>query len=137
MAARIDIPLPPLAMERGGGGSAWTELVTANDDIQASLLTGRLDAAGIETFTVKDRTAPGAWLLAGSNPWAPVKIYVRKLQYEDARLVVAEIALEADDTPTDPSAGPQLSWAWWITAVALGIGLTVLSLAQYLDGARP
>ena len=133
MAAHTDTPLPPLVLDHGdsGGGTGWVELVRASDDIHASLLVGRLEAAGIQTLTIKDRKAPGAWLLAGSNPWAPVTIYVRRLQVEDARIVFAEIALEAPDSEASPRAVEEVPLRWWIAAVGLGIVLTVLSLAQY------
>lgn len=76
----------------GGGGSGWTRLAVASNDIEAHLLEGCLLEAGIETRTVKDRTAPGAWLMGGSNPWAPVEVHVRRFQLDDARLVLLEVA---------------------------------------------
>lgn len=116
-----------------GGGSGWVELVRARDDIDAHLLAGRLLEAGIESRAVKDRFAPGAWLYGGSNPWAPVTIMVRRVQLEDARLVLAEISFDA------PSAGARnlgvLPHRWsrvtlWITALVLGALLTALLLTE-------
>jgi hypothetical protein len=79
---------------RGGGGSRWVHLYRARNDIDAHLLVGRLEEAAIEASTLKDKTAPGAWLYGGSNPWAAVNVMVRSVQLEDARVVLAEIAYE-------------------------------------------
>ena len=132
-----DIDLPPVILDPipdEGGGSDWVHLITARHDIDAHLLIGRLEEAGIECRQVKDRNAPGAWLLGGSNPWAPVGILVKKLQLEDARLVLAEISLDgpsADELAvlarTRRKSFPVL---WWVTALLLGIVLSVLALNQ-------
>jgi hypothetical protein len=128
------LPPPPVVLDRGGGGSGWVRLARATDDIDAHLLIGRLNEAGIETMAVKDRTEPGSWLfLGGSNPWAPVVIMVRPLQLEDARLVLAEISYDAPAIePSDIR--PQRKWSlpvvWWVTALILGILLSFLALVQ-------
>lgn len=116
-----------------GGGSGWTSLVRARDDIDAHLLTGRLAEAGIETTTVKDRGRPGAWTCGGSDPWAPVTVLVRKLQLEDARLVLAELAFDAPalDPALASGAGGRKGWAlWWGVALGLGLAFSALGLAQ-------
>jgi hypothetical protein len=85
---------------------------------------------------VKDRRALGAWIYAGSNPWAPVSILVRRFQLDDARLILMEISLDAPDaqvpyTPRRPSglhaSAPVL---WWATALMLGVLFTALAVAQ-------
>lgn len=119
-----------------GGDSGWAVLARARDDIDAHLLAGRLLNAGVDSRAVTDRTAPGAWLHGGSNPWAPVTIMVRKFQLEDARLVLAEISLDA---PSAGSASSESSirWnrsAWWLAAVLLGGLFTAVAVA---DAARP
>ena len=111
----------------------------AQNDIEAHLLTGRLHEAGVETRRLKDRSAPGAWLHGGSNPWAPVAIFVKKLQLEEARLVLAEISWS--QPPVDPSearaqvhspARPTRAFAvaWWVGAIALGLLFTSIALAR-------
>jgi len=116
----------------GGGGSAWTKLVQASDDIEAHLVTGRLTEAGIETQTVKDRSGPGQWLYNGSNPWAPVTVLVRRLQLEDAQLVLAEVAFAAPSAePEEPR--PRSRWGpvlWWSAAIGLGVLFTALGWVQ-------
>ena len=139
MSLRVDFPPPPadLADEPyGGGGRDWVRLHRADNDIDAALLVGKLSDAAIETRTLKDRGAPGAWLYGGSNPWAPVEIFVRRFQLNDARIVLAEVSLNLDSRPAGeaPPAASEHRWRipaiWWATAVTLGIALTALTIAQ-------
>lgn len=136
MTTRLDLPPPDLFDEIGGGrgDSGWVVLIKARHDIDAHLLSGRLAEAGIETRTMKDIAAPGAWLYGGSNPWAPVSVLVKKFDLDDARVVLAEISYEG---PTaDQLAAPgaerheEFAVVWWITAVLLGAALSVLVLSQ-------
>jgi hypothetical protein len=110
------------------------ELIRARGDIDAHLLVGRLGEAGVETRTVTDRSAPWTWMHAGSNPWAPVSILVRKLQLEDARLVLAEISFELPPASPRPDQREQSRWAgpllWWSVALALGAIFTGIGLIQ-------
>ena len=126
-------PPPPVTdRPRGGGDSRWVLLVKADNDIDAHLLIGRLGEAGIESRAVKDRAAPGAWLYGGMNPWAPVTVYVRRFQFDDARLLLAEVAYDAPDA--EPSSvvarRPKVPFRWWATALALGLALTGIALSQ-------
>ena len=120
--------------ERGGGGSGWVALLRAPNDIDAHLLTGRLAESGIETTCLKDRSAPGAWLHGGSDPWAPVTILVRKIQLQDARLVLAELAYERPAVDPAVETGNRSRWrgplVWWAAAVGLGLLFTALGLVQ-------
>jgi Putative prokaryotic signal transducing protein len=134
----LDVPPPPTRWRHGGGGgSGWTELTRAANDIDAHLLVGRLTEAGVESTTLKDRSAPGAWLYGGSNPWAPVTILVHRLQLEDARLVLAEISMSGPSArPQAPPPAPQVrrhALAWWIAALVLGVILTSIALARASD----
>jgi len=124
-------PAPP-EDRTGGGGSGWVSLIRARNDIDAHLVVGRLEQAGIETAMMKERGMPGAWLQGGSDPWAPVTILVRKIQLEDARLVLAEVAFEAPDA--DPQTLAASRWrgpvVWWVAAIGLGLLFTGLGLLQ-------
>jgi hypothetical protein len=104
------------------------------DDIDAHLLIGRLAEAAIEARTVKDRSAPGAWLYGGSNPWAPVVILVRSYELEQARIVLAEVAYESPaveaERPPSPSARRRTALLWWATALVLGATFSALVVAQ-------
>ena len=136
MRSRLDLP-PPIAdgFVDYGGGSEWVHLIKARHDIDAHLLEGRLQEVGIESRKVKDRAAPGAWLYGGSNPWAPVSILVRRLQLEDARLVLAEISFDgppAAKEEVDRAAARRVPFPvlWWVTALALGVVFILLTLGQ-------
>ncbi len=144
MPSRLDLPpvdQPPAPVRKGGGDSAWTQLTTARNDIDAHLLVGRLEEGGVETRMMKDRRALGAWIYAGSNPWAPVTILVRRFQLDDARLILMDISLDAPDSqmpyvPRKPGGlhanAPVL---WWVTALVLGLLFTALAMGQ-LGGLR-
>ena len=125
---------PPADPFTGGGGSGWTKLVQAPNDIEAHLVTGRLNEVGIETQTVKDRSGP-VWLYNGSNPWAPVIVLVRRFHLEDAQLVLAEVAFSAPAAERETS--DQRGWwgpvLWWSAAIALGVLFTVLGWVQAND----
>lgn len=124
---------PPLDVDLGerGGGSSWVELLRAHDDIEAHLIGGRLETAGVEVSMLKDRSGP-AWLYGGSNPWAPVTLMVRKLQLDDARLVLAEVAYEAPSLSevSETTGGWRRPVMFWAAALALGTLLTGVALAR-------
>ena len=110
----------------------------ASSDIEAHLLTGRLDAAGIETQRVADHSRGQAWLHNGSSPFMPVDVWVRRNQLEDARIVLAEIAFDqpARERGSRQSSRWKASVVWWTTAVMLGLTFTGIGfhrMAQYLD----
>lgn len=136
MPVRVELPPPPTTRARaGGGGGEWIELVRAANDIEAHLLIGRLNETGIETRAIKDRRAPGAWIYAGANPWAPVSVLVRRVQADDARLVLAEISFAAPPRAPDrlepsSSSGWRVALTWWVVALALGILLSLIALMQ-------
>ena len=134
MQGIVDAPPPPVRSRRGGGGSGWTQLTRAANDIDAHLLVGRLTEAGVESTTMKDRSAPGAWLYGGSNPWAPVVIMVRRMQLEDARIVLAEIAFELPAREAHAEEKEAHGWrrplVWWAAALVLGALLTGISLMR-------
>jgi hypothetical protein len=109
-------------------------LTRAKGDIDAHLLVGRLLEGGVESRSVKDRQAMGSWIYAGSNPWAPVTIFVRRFQLDDARLILMEISLHETDAKrlgqTRRGPGAMSPMLWWATALALGVLFTALAVAQ-------
>ena len=128
--------LPPVrdAGDGGGGGdSGWVRLLTAANDIEAHLVAGRLSEAGVDARLVKDRSAPGAWLYGGSNPWAPATVMVRRVQLNDAHLVMAEVSFEGPaHTAVDGvnASGWRRPLVFWSFALGLGILLTGVALAR-------
>ena len=130
MTTLVGSPPPPVATFEHGGGSDWVLLLSAENDIDAHLLQGRLTEAGIEVRAVKDRSGP-SWLLGGSDPWSPVAIWVQRFQYDDSRIVLAELSFNAPDEPPRRSDRP--GWApvtWWAVAIALGLLFTGIGLAR-------
>jgi hypothetical protein len=126
-----DLTPPADPFTGGGGGSGWTKLVQAPNDIEAHLVTGRLNEVGIETQTLKDRSGP-VWLYNGSNPWAPVTVLVRRFKLEDAQLVLAEVAFSAPSAEREavPRGGVWGPVVWWSAAIALGVLFTALGWVQ-------
>ena len=133
MTSKVESPPPPVALDPAGG-SDWTELAEARDDIEAHLLAGLLGEAGIETRTVTDRSGPGTWLYGESNPWAPVMVWVRRYHREQAGILLAEMAWEgpAARPPDRQDAQPhrRTSLVWWAVALALGTLLTGVALMR-------
>jgi hypothetical protein len=130
MSVALGLP-PPTTTSGGGGDSRWVPLCNAAGDIEAHLLVGRLEQANIETRCVRDRAAPGAWLYGGMNPRAPVTVYVRRHQLDDARLTLAEVAFSGPDAVRSTAIKSRdLSLKWWATAILLGLVLSGLALAQ-------
>ena len=139
MPARLDLPpvdQPPAPVRTGGGDSHWTQLTTARNDIDAHLLVGRLEEGGVESRMMKDRRGLGAWVYAGSNPWAPVTILVRRFQLDDARLILMDISLDAPDAQVPYVSTKQgglranAPVLWWAAAFMLGLLFTALAMAQ-------
>lgn len=120
--------------EGGGGGSGWVELIRAGNDIEAHLVAGRVTAAGVEVRVVKDRSAPGAWLYGGANPWAPATILVRRSQLTDARIALAEASFEAPAAEAAVRTTGARDWktpvVWWSLALGLGALMTGVALAR-------
>ncbi len=136
MTTRLDEPPPPVTSSTGGdwNGRDWVELLRVRDDIEAHLLWGRLSEVGIETRRVKDRSAPGAWMYGGSNPWAPVAVLVRRFQFDDARVVLAEISWSSPDFASAPVArddrGRRRALLWWAAAIVVGVILTSIGMIR-------
>ena len=128
MSVAVGLP-PPATSTPTGGSSRWVRLCRAANDIEAHLLVGRLTEAGIETRTITD-PAPGAWLFGGGHSWAPVTVFVLKIQLEDAHIALAEAAFHAPAAATLAARAPRLPLRWWATAIAMGLVLSGVALAQ-------
>ncbi|MQA99057.1 MAG: hypothetical protein GEU78_01980 [Actinobacteria bacterium] len=135
MRTSTDLPSPPIETRKdgSGGGSGWVELVTAKDDIDAHLVSGLLTSAGIDSMHVHDVRSP-VWLYGGADPYSPVRVMVQRLYVDDARIVLAEQALEAPayrPRSPDPMPSPASRSALWLTtAITVGAILGGLILLQ-------
>jgi Putative prokaryotic signal transducing protein len=127
---RLDLPPPPTVVpDHGGGDSDWVPLISADNDIDAHLLQGRLNEVGIEVRAIKDRSGP-VWMHGGSDPWAPVAIWVRRFQLEDSRIVLAELAFRGPAATDAPARTMWPAITWWAAAIVLGVLLTGVGLVR-------
>ncbi|HEX2196139.1 MAG TPA: hypothetical protein VHJ76_04360, partial [Actinomycetota bacterium] len=85
----------------------------------------------IETRTIKYHSGP-TWIHGGSDPWGPVALWVKRSQYEDSRIVLAEVSFEAPDHVRDApvARGWRVPFVWWATALGLGALVTGAALAD-------
>lgn len=99
MPARIDVrdPAPPKAPTGGGGGGRWSRVVTARDSIEAELVRGVLEEAGVPVVLDHRDDSPFAWMYPGGNVNAPVAVLVPSTLLEPARLALMEANLLAPD----------------------------------------
>ena len=135
MTTLVEAPPPPVDTSESGGGSDWVPLIDAKNDIDAHLLEGRLNEAGIEVRAVKDHSGP-SWLMNGSDPWGPVAILVRRFQYDDSRMVLAEVSFAAPDASRPvPGTEPRRTSPvlFWTVALVLGLSLTGIGFARSLE----
>jgi hypothetical protein len=109
------------------GEGDWVPLASAADDIEAHLVTGALAEEGIEVHTEPLRSGSGDYLFGGSNPHAPIRLFVREAQLEEARALMDGAARaertsgsEADQVPLASPGGP---WRW---ALAVAVAAVVL-----------
>ncbi|MBK5228090.1 MAG: hypothetical protein JJE05_06235 [Actinobacteria bacterium] len=121
-----------------GSDDGWVTLASARGDIDANLMAGRLNVAGVETDIVRE-FGNSAWLYGGSNPWSPVTIRVPRPQLEDARSVLAEISFDAPAVEPETNLHPGsprrgLPLAWLAVAVVLGVLLIALSFVGMASG---
>ncbi len=92
----VDTPPDPfeLALDRERSEPAW--LLTAPNEIEASLIAGRLRDAGIPVMLRPGGPGLGAWASAFSFEHG---VYVRAVDLDRARELVEAAASELDDDP--------------------------------------
>ena len=122
--------LPPALTDEQGGGSGWKLLTTANDHVIAHLIEGNLLSVGIETFLDVSNPSPGAFLKPFGDPLAPVAIYVRIHEFQQASLILHEL----DHRPVNPEQAPsrRVRRLWVMTLLAV-LGVAVLILLEIFD----
>lgn len=101
MPARTDVrdPAPPTTPTGGGGGGRWSRVVTAADGIEAELIRGVLELAGVPVVLDRRDGSPFAWMYPGGNINAPVAVLVPSALLEPARLALLEASLLSPETP--------------------------------------
>lgn len=123
--------------DSGGGGGDWAWLVTASDTIEAELIRGRLESAGVPVALDRRDPSPGAWLYLSGNVHAPVQVLVPRGLLDAARLELMEAGLEAPAEPEGPR--PPLEGrprgTWMLVAVLCVVAVALLIVLQFLGSA--
>lgn len=126
------IDSPPVPTDQGGGGGGWAWLLTARGIIEAELVRGALESAGVIPVALDDRDpSPGAWMFLSGNVNALVRVFVPLAQLDSARLVLLEVGFEqpGPPAPTQPPArAPRFhSRAIWLVITAVVIAIFLLA----------
>ncbi len=126
------IDSPPAPTDKGGGGGGWAWLLTARGIIEAELVRGVLESAGVVPVALDGRDpSPGAWMFLGGNVNALVRVFVPLAQLDSARLILLEAGFEQPDPPA--SAPPPVrtsrfhSRALWLVITAVVIVIFLLA----------
>ncbi|HJR19026.1 MAG TPA: hypothetical protein VJ922_04845 [Actinomycetota bacterium] len=134
MASRTGIldPAPPRASSGGGGGGRWAWLLTASDAVEAEIVRGLLEDAGVPVALDWRDPSPFAWMHLSGNLHRPVPVYVPAGLIDEARLHVMEMGLAAEDsvepeTPRVPVLRERHRFIWQLV-----LALTVLASAWIL-----
>jgi hypothetical protein len=120
---------PPSDVEAGGGGGGWAWLVTARGIIEAELVRGVLETAGIVPVAFDRRDpSPGAWMFLSGNVNALVRVFVPASLLDSARLVLLETGLN------EPAAPPNLPErrAWSLSTRVLFMAITFVVVAIFI-----
>lgn len=122
----LDRP-PPTIDDGGGGGGGWAWLVTARGRIDAELIKGLLEAAGVVPVALDARDpSPGAWMFPFGDMNAPVRVYVLRAQLESARLELLETGFALPEVP-EPEPPRRRGVSAWVLAI-----VALLILAAYV-----
>lgn len=94
------IDAPPAPTNEGGGGGGWAWLLTARGIIEAELVRGVLESAGVVPVALDGRDpSPGAWMFLSGNVNALVRVFVPLAQLDSARLILLEAGFEQPEPP--------------------------------------
>lgn len=96
---------PPAEAGDGGGGGGWAFLMTATGVIEAELVRGYLESAGVPVALDRRDPSPGAWMFLAGNPRAPVKVFVPAGRLDEARLELLEAGFVGGPS-AEPAAEP-------------------------------
>src|SRR5438552_1320805 len=120
------IDSPPAVTDPTGGGGGWAWLLTARGIIEAELVRGVLETAGIVPVALDGHdNSPGAWMFLSGNVNALVRVFVPASQLDSARLVLLETGFDAPEQPAPSppaTAGHRLSGRTiWLVITAVVI----------------
>lgn len=130
------IDAPPTGRTGGGDGGGWAWLLTARGIIEAELVRGVLETAGIVPVALDGRDpSPGAWMFLSGNVNALVRVFVPVSLLDAARLVLLETGLSEPEpdvpAPAPKRAGRSRRWVLLvITVVVIAIFLVATMHAR-------
>ena len=129
----IDRAPPPVLDTGDGGGGGWAWLLTAGGIIEAQLVRGLLETAGVVPIHLDSYDpSPSSWMFLSGNVNAPVRVFVLASQLDLARLVLLEGGFGVGETDAGPRQEPLVRSSWWRRLwIILGI-VIVLGLAWRL-----
>lgn len=97
--SQVLIPSPPDTAD-GGGGGGWAWLLTARGIIEAELVRGVLESAGVVPVALDTSDpSPGSWMFLSGNVNALVRVFVPASMLDTARLTLLEAGFETPDQP--------------------------------------
>jgi len=124
------IDSPPAPTDEGGGGGGWAWLLTARGIIEAELVRGVLESAGVIPVALDARDpSPGAWMFLSGNVNALVRVFVPASQLDSARLVLLEAGFEQPAPPPPVPAPPR---AHRLSGRVIWLVITAVVIAIYL-----
>jgi hypothetical protein len=125
------IDAPPASTDEGGGGGGWAWLLTARGIIEAELVRGVLESAGVVPVALDGSDpSPGAWMFLSGNVNALVRVFVPLAQLDSARLVLLEAGFEQPVQPPAPQ--PQPARAHRVSGRFIWLVITAVVIAIFL-----
>jgi hypothetical protein len=124
-------PAPP-RLEEGGGGGRWAWLLTAQGIVEAELVRGVLESAGVPVVLDRRDPSPFAWMYLAANVNAPVRVLVPAGLLDTARLHLLEAGIEGErvlgSTPEKrPPPAPERSLAFRVLQAVLTIAVLLVA----------
>ena len=118
----------------------WISVATAANEYQAHLIRGALEDEGIKVVLEAFATGAGAYLHAGSDPTAPVRMLVPRDQEDEAKGVLValdaevgtvepDLPAEVDDVPNDVFAERRAGTPMKLLVLAAVVVATIVGLA--------
>ena len=124
------IDSPPTPTDEGGGGGGWAWLLTARGIIEAELVRGVLESAGVVPVALDGRdSSPGAWMFLSGNVNALVRVFVPLAQLDSAKLILLEAGFEQPDQPPEP---PAPARAHRLSSKLILLAITAVVIAIFL-----
>lgn len=117
----IDRAPPPADLGRDdGSGGGWAWLLTVRGIVEAELVRGLLETAGVAPVLL-DATdqSPTSWMFLAGDVNALVRVYVPRSRLEDARLALLEAEGSSDEVVPPPARRTASRLVWLVIAVLI------------------